>query len=264
MVTLEEFIKKNEGQFVEVAGSANAKFQCVDLANAYIRDVCGQPIVEWTNAIDFPKRINDKFEVIPFMKGMVLKPGDILIFDLNDNIGHISVLIKPYDKTCESFDQNWPLKSPCHLVTHNYTQIKWILRFINSINETIMTEEQKRILQFLSDQKATEGDVRQGISYVKEGAVGKLEEQISVLQKASEKSAETINDLTKKIGDYVKLESKWQTDLNTAKEELGKMEEDRNEKWNQYKKKNDEYNDLLKLTQDPFELIKLFIKLFKK
>ncbi len=60
-MTLEELIKKYNGQPVEVAGSANAKNQCVDLANLYIRDVLGWPIIEWTNAKDFPAKAGDNY-----------------------------------------------------------------------------------------------------------------------------------------------------------------------------------------------------------
>src|SRR3990167_8781328 len=107
-MTLSEFLEKFNGEFVEVAGSPGAVNQCVDLANAYIRDVLGQPIIEWTNAIDFPKKVDlSKYDYFLNTPMGVPKEGDLIIFG-GTQYGHISIFIEGNVDTFRSLDQNYP------------------------------------------------------------------------------------------------------------------------------------------------------------
>lgn len=121
----QEFIDINNGKFVEVAGSANALNQCVDLANAYLRDVLDHPMVKWTNAIDFPEKLTD-FEWIENTPLAVPKQGDLMIFF--GYYGHISIFHEGDVNTFRSFDQNFPENSPAHIQEHNYNNVFGWLR----------------------------------------------------------------------------------------------------------------------------------------
>ena len=148
--TFDEFIATWTGKPCEVAGSANAKNQCVDLVNAYIRDVLNLPIIEWTNAQDFPSKAGDKYEWIPNTPKGVPAKGDIMVWKSKDNVGHIGVFIEPIATSpltkFNSFDQNWPTGSTCHVQAHTYTTsvgtdvIGW-LRKVAIIDPVPHTEE---------------------------------------------------------------------------------------------------------------------------
>lgn len=118
-MTLQQFIEKWNGKYCEVAGSANAQNQCVDLANAYIRDVLGLPIIEWTNAKDFPSKAGDSYDYILNTPSGVPKEGDIMIWG-GSTAGHIAIFIEGNADTFRSFDQNYPTGSPCHVQNHTY------------------------------------------------------------------------------------------------------------------------------------------------
>ncbi|KKK75921.1 hypothetical protein LCGC14_2868880 [marine sediment metagenome] len=129
-MTLDELIKKYDGKQLEVAGSANAKFQCVDLANAYIRDVLGLKIIEWTNAKDFPSKAGSNYEYIKNTPLGVPKRGDLIVW--NGNVGggngHIAIFMKGGIMGFTSFDQNWSTKERCKVETHTYRNVAGWLR----------------------------------------------------------------------------------------------------------------------------------------
>jgi len=142
-MTLDEFIQKHNGKYLEVAGSANAKYQCVDLVNGYIRDVLNLPIIEWTNAVDFPEKVDkDDYYFIKKTPDFIPVKGDICVW--HGSWGHISVVYSSDINAFVSFDQNWPTGSPCVFVGHDYSNIKGFLRAKNipmtEIPEDIKTD----------------------------------------------------------------------------------------------------------------------------
>ena len=137
-MTLQELIAKYTGQPCEIAGSTSAKNQCVDLANAYIRDVLGLPIIEWTNAVNFPEQGGDKYEFIKNTPDGVPQIGDIIIFGkysgLYGEAGHIGVVVYADLKTIKVFEQNFPTGSLCKVGDHNYLGCKGWMRAKPRIN----------------------------------------------------------------------------------------------------------------------------------
>ncbi len=119
-MTLQEFIQKYNGKYCEVAGSPQN--QCVDLANAYLREVLGQPIVEWTNAIDFPSKLTANFDYILNTPTGVPQEGDLIISGVS--CGHIGIFLEGDANRFTSFDQNYPTGSFCTVVEHNYNSPK--------------------------------------------------------------------------------------------------------------------------------------------
>jgi len=130
-MTLTNFIIKYNGKWLEVAGSVGAENQCVDLANAYIREVLGLPIIEWTNAVDFPSKAGDNYDWIPNTLTNIPKEGDIIVW--KPSPGHIAVFIEGNVDTFKSFDQNFPTGSPCHIQNHTYLNVTGWLRAKNTV-----------------------------------------------------------------------------------------------------------------------------------
>lgn len=199
MKTLEQFIKDNEGKFLEVAGSANAKFQCVDCVNGYIRDVLGFPIIEHTNAIDFKNKANGNYDIIYNdinNPNLVPDVGNIVVYKHPNKIGHIGVCIKKgVASTFGIFEENWPVGSPCKSVLNkkyilgDYVVDYWMRPKIINSNETMLTENETRILEFVRENKITEGQVRKGFGYITDN-----------IEKVVQDLKDKITNLNDKIG----------------------------------------------------------------
>jgi hypothetical protein len=123
-MTLQEFITKWDGKFCEVAGSANATNQCVDLANQFIREVLCLPIIEWTNACDFPSKASGYTFIKNTPENIPLE-GDLVIWSsaIGGGAGHIAIFVEGTASRFTSFDQNYPLNTPCHKQGHTYANI---------------------------------------------------------------------------------------------------------------------------------------------
>lgn len=216
-MTFQEFIDKWNGKYCEIAGSANAQNQCVDLANAYIREVLSLPIIEWTNAVDFPSRAGDKYEYILNTPTGVPQKGDLIIW--KPTPGHIAIFIEGNENRFTSFDQNFPVGSKCHIQEHNYTNVTGWLRcknppqnqnsvidelrtardtnwtlYQNQINETIKAKE--RISELERGLNACESEKKQF-----QDATITLNNKIADLNQAMEKDAVEDADVTIKLKD---------------------------------------------------------------
>lgn len=145
-MTLDEFVALHDGKFLEVAGSANAKNQCVDLANGYVRDVLHLPIIEWTNAVDFPKKAGNAYEYILNTPTGVPSKGDLVIFA--GDVGHISIFLEGTAKDFFSFDQNYPTGSPCHKQKHTYSNPK-VLGWLHPKVQPTPPQDQQMVINEL-------------------------------------------------------------------------------------------------------------------
>ena len=223
-MTYKQFKDKWIGKPCEVTGSDNAKNQCVDLANAYIRDVCSLPIIKWTNAKDFPKKcLAPDYEWIknnPKDAKQIPEQGDLMIFDSPDNIGHISIFDNGVvgENKFVSFDQNFPLKSFCKLVTHAYTGTYKILGWLRPrgiISD--MTAEEKNILKFLEGK--TEGDVRQAFGCLADnkGLKATISDQYKEMDKLNEKYNKLLEDFNVLLPKYEELTKKPPEQIDTPK-----------------------------------------------
>lgn len=275
MKTLEQFIKENNGKQVEVTGSANAKFQCVDLVNLYIRDVLGLPIVEWTNAQDFPKKcLPPKYEYI--LNGDTNFPlkGDIVIWSSKDNVGHIAICIENGNiNNFKSFDQNWSKPLYCTLETHVYTGtnhkvIGW-LRPSVIIND--MTDNEKLLLGLINDNGITEGDIRWVIDLKAKQTVPKLEKKVTDLETEILEIKQQLGELTEKYNNNEKELKNCQSSLKTANQtienisaELETANKDKTNYKSWYESKCKELNELKSKTTLIESIINFIKSLFKK
>ena len=144
-MTLNEFVQKYKGKFVEANGNIQGQGafnQCVDLANQYISEVISLPKILWTNAQDFPSKAGNNYDYILNTPTGVPIAGDIMIWKSADKVGHIAIFISGDEFTFTSFDQNWPTGSPCSLVKHSYTNVLGWLHPKVSIIEDSMNDLQ--------------------------------------------------------------------------------------------------------------------------
>lgn len=128
-MTFQQFLTKWNGKYCEYHSfGAGAQNQCVDLANQYIVDVLNLPSIIGTNAQDFPKKAGSTYEWIVNTPSGVPKEGDIVVWKSSDNVGHIAVFIEGNASSFRSFDQNFPVGTPCHVQGHTYTNVLGWLR----------------------------------------------------------------------------------------------------------------------------------------
>ena len=135
-MTFNEFIKKHNGKKIDYDGVCDV--QCVDLAKAYLDEVCGVKTGAWGNAHAYfdnfnnIKPLKDKFVRIYNTPDFVPKKGDIMVWgvSLNGNWGHIAICDGEGDTTYfYSYDQNWTGRNdPCTRVRHTYAHVLGVLR----------------------------------------------------------------------------------------------------------------------------------------
>lgn len=147
-MTLSEFIDKYTGKLVDfdkVYGS-----QCMDLMHQYIVDV-----LEMINgkilAAPAAKDVYEKFDTLfgseYFTKientpTGVPEKGDIVLFGSKVGLyGHVCIFIEGNAETFTSFDENWPIGSPCHIQTHDYIGCLGWLRSKLPISKTYTEAE---------------------------------------------------------------------------------------------------------------------------
>jgi len=262
-MTLQEFLEKWNGELCEVSGSANAKNQCVDLANAYLRDVCNHSIVEWTNACDFPSKIKDMEWIVNDEETDLPKEGDIIIWSnkVGGGAGHIAIFLDGTTSKFNSFDQNWPLYSPCHVQSHSYLNVIGWMRPKSIIND--MTEEQKRILDFIGTR--TEGEVRQAFGALSD--LPNLNKEIESLKSSHDSMEERLAQLEADSEANNKLILSWQNQVSTANKKNSKLQADLDSATAQSNVWKNRYENAL--TQFPSkynwkDIINLIINKFKK
>lgn len=184
-MTHQEFINKYNGKFVEVAGSPGAENQCVDLANAYLQEVLNHPIVEWTNARDFPSKLPD-FEWIENTIDALPKEGDLIIWQHNQ-WGHISICTNVVSQfNFKSFDQNYPTGSASHIQNHNYDSPK-VAGWLRSPESKDMNDEMMEIKKSEFERLITEANEKDKVINGLEDEVSELAKQLEYCQNEGKK-----------------------------------------------------------------------------
>lgn len=234
---LEEFVKQWDGKPCEVAGSADAKNQCVDLANAYIRDVWGLPIVEWTNAVDFPEKITN-CNFIENTPDGVPQASDIVVFKKYGSLygvnGHIGVVTEATANSMKIFEQNYPTGSLCKIGTHNYLGCRGWLRkketmfddemVIKKLEYKNLFEGNQLFQQFKDNGYASVADVKADIAARNKT----IEEQKAEIKLANDAAAEDKNSY-QALRDAAAKALGVTQDVNQINAALTKLEKDLND-----------------------------------
>ncbi|GEM_PF-2613368 len=141
MLSLKDFIKKYNGKKVEyhsyISGALN---QCVDVCNQYIVECLGLPAIIGTNAQDFPKKCGSNFKYIKNTPDGVPQEGDLVVWSSADNVGHIAIFVDGDANKFNSFDQNYPTNTACHIQSHTYLRPK-VIGWMRALQTTTGTME---------------------------------------------------------------------------------------------------------------------------
>jgi len=129
MLSPDQFFGKYDQKYIDFDGFYG--FQCMDLYRQYVQECLGfpqsPPVASakdvWnTYLTEYFDRIDNTIEAIPIK-------GDIIIWGEGaGTYGHIAVCKDGIQTEFTSFDQNWPVNSPCHFQKHNYNYVLGWLR----------------------------------------------------------------------------------------------------------------------------------------
>lgn len=267
-MTYTEFKNKWLGKGIDFDGSFG--FQCVDVYRMYCKEVLQIP---QSPGVAVAKNIWDTylkeyFDKIINTKEAVPKQGDVIIWGM-EPYGHIAICDSANGINFISFEQNWTElngSGKTELRTHNYKNVLGWLKPKTTQQGENMTEEQKRILEFLTGK--TEGDVREAFGALadlpnKNAQISTLSQKVLELDNVTKKLQEQIDILTSEVKSNNEIIMDWQSKFKTANEQVSKATEQLNTITNDRNKYRRLYENLLSTTVDKysaFELIKLGLK----
>ena len=120
-MTLDTFIAKYDDK--EVDWDAQYGNQCKDLFSAYNTEVVENPNYVWGNANELWDNAPSEY----YSKEQDPQKGDVVIWSTSP-YGHVAIFIEKKEGGFTSFDQNYPIGSPCHYQGHTFTNILGYLR----------------------------------------------------------------------------------------------------------------------------------------
>ena len=192
IMTLQEFITKYDGKFVDVSDNS-VQNQCVDLVNAYIMEVLGGEPIYHTDAKDFWTVADDSYQRIN--PNDYPQAGDIVIFSMGV-YGHIAVAtgIVNGDKF-QTFSQNYPLGDKANLDDYYLTNIIGYLRkgttmsgFSDEHMKAVLKNGFRQMRQTLLgsvDEVGLENDANFRLSQTQGGNLDPVKDQFNDYMKAS-------------------------------------------------------------------------------
>jgi len=264
-MTFQEFLEKYNGKYVEIAGST-AKFQCVDLANAYIREVLGLPIIEWTNAKDFPSKAGEEYDYILNTPLGVPKEGDLVVW--GGKYGHIAIFIEGNVNSFRSFDQNYPTGSPCHVQGHYYNNVLGWLHPRSLPTDDTCQQQLEQCRKQVKQEIQWKNETWQELQEVKQDLEGMQAENMSYqnFQKQLAITLSCENDTAKILGAITKLIKveddirKIQKDKEILQQALQEYKESLATKEQQYQGTLDKVNTCSRALQEAVEAKKKLLE----
>lgn len=166
-MTLDEFILKYTGQLVDWDHFYGG--QCMDLYRQYCNDVLNfpqSPSVPGAKDV-WNNYLTDCFERILNIPSAIPEQGDVVIWG-NGEYGHIAIFVDGDVNKFNSFDQNFPVGSKCHLQTHTYTGVLGWLRPLKVVDQSL-TWLKGMFMEQGIDLGKPEGDVRARVQEVFDG-----------------------------------------------------------------------------------------------
>jgi len=249
-MTYTQFKNKWLGKGIDYDGSFGN--QCVDVYRMYCKEVLkipqSPPVKGAKNIWD--TYLKEHFTRVTNTPTGVPEQGDIMIWDVG-TYGHVGIVDSATQTKFVTFEQNWTElngSGVTELRTHYYKNLLGWLKPKRSIIED-MTDEQKRILDFIKERKLTEGQIRQAADWLRDNTVANLESKIEGLKATI---SDQYKEMDKKNLEYGKLLEEFNILLPKY--------EDISEKWSKLADTPETANDL-----SVKELLILLInKIFKK
>lgn len=158
MLTLDEFIAKYNSKGIDFDGAYGN--QCMDLYRQYVKEcIGGQQSAPVPSAKDVWETYNkDTFERIPNTPTGVPSRGDVIIWGTTLGVhGHIAVFVEGNQNSFNSFDQNYPLKSPCHIQPHTYKGVLGWLKPKTPTTTNPPNDEAKQAIETVKKLQAYNG-----------------------------------------------------------------------------------------------------------
>ena len=232
-MTLLEFLNKYLGKTKGYPTDSFYLGQCLSIVKLYIKECFGiDPPPSGTNSAygywsNFPNPLGTKFQKILNYKDTIPESGWIAIWQPWDGnqYGHIAIVSEGCTTgTLKNYAQNWTSKV-FQLESNRYTNVIGFLKPIINLEDN-MTPQEEAILKFVKETGATEGDIRQGIAYVKEGTVSKLEKDVEDLKTSLDSLEEKVTEINLKLEDKEDLITASSKELKTANKTISKLLED--------------------------------------
>lgn len=271
-MTYQEFKSKWLGKGINYDGAYGN--QCMDVYRMYVKEVLGcpqSPPVQGAKDV-WSTYLPEYFERIANSPTGVPQQGDIVIWGMNP-YGHIAICDKAATSTLTCFEQNWKEgdgSGVTEIRLHgNYNNVLGWLRFKKLVSnlEDNMTEQEKIMLDFIRVNQMTEGQLREGYAYVKDGTVANLTKEIESLKQSLKDMADRVSILESENKANNDLIVSYQTEVSTAKGSISKLQADlkmmsdeKNVWKNRYEAKLQETADKLTVKQ----LLALVIKKLSK
>lgn len=126
----QDFFNRYDGKYLDVDNAYSS--QCVDVIKAFFVEVLGISGKARGNAKDYWNACPELIK-IPNTPELVPMKGDVVVWGTGiGQYGHIAIA-KGWGDTnvFDSFDQNFPVGTPCHFVRHNYNSVLGVLRSPN-------------------------------------------------------------------------------------------------------------------------------------
>lgn len=203
--------------------------QCMDVYRQYAKELGFPQSPPVTGAKDiWDSYLPEYWEKIENTPTGVPQEGDVIIWGSGvGQYGHVAIFDRGTATAFYSIDQNWPNDGGTGVlkeVKHNYANVLGWLRPKLPVNEE-MTEEEKRILQFLKEQGAGEGKVREAFGALidqpeKDKQIQTLQARVLDLEKSQKDLEDRITALESNIQADLDLIKDWQKQAETAKKQL--------------------------------------------
>jgi uncharacterized coiled-coil protein SlyX len=207
-MTLDNFLDNLLGESWGYPDNNSFKGECLSIVKIYIKECFGiNPPPSGTNSAygywtNFPNPLGTVFEKVENTPELIPEKGWIAIWkpwEANP-YGHIAICANGSTTgTLKNWAQNWTSKV-FQLESNRYTNVVGYLKPKCII--PIMTEDEKRILEFVKEKNLTEGQIREAIGWLFDKTVARQEEEIKGLKATI---SDQYKEMDKKNLEYGKL-----------------------------------------------------------
>lgn len=229
MKILDQFLSDYLGKSKGYPNQESFKGECLSIVKLYIKECFGiDPPPSGTNSaygywLNFPDPLGEKFGRITNTATLIPQKGWIAIWKpwSSNQYGHIAIVADGCTtSTLKNWAQNWTSRT-FQLENNRYTNVIGFLKPNESIIDD-MTDEQKRILEFLTGK--TEGDVREAFGALQE--IPNLNKKIKDLEISQKDLESRIEQLEADATANNKLIEDYQSQITTAKETESNLKAD--------------------------------------
>lgn|SRR3990167_1365224 len=271
-MTFQEFIEKFNGKYIDFDGVYGA--QCVDLIRYYIVEVLGisnntiKPVAGAKDMFEKYDTLVDKnvFERIPNTPTGVAEESDIVLWGATSGnpYGHVALFVEGDTNSFRSFDQNFPVGSPCHIQNHSYSNVLGWLHFKKQLfttNEALdecklqLADEIKKKNETHQELQEVEDDLRAANSSIQ--SYQEFQRQLAITLKTDVDTAKILGEIEKLLSkeDQLNQFQRDNADLRTQVENITNMLQEKTDLWIDTQKENQALQEEIQgLTRDNNEL----------